>query len=98
MNTGVASRRYAKALLAYAKADGKEEQVYEEVKMLAASYADVPGLRRAIENPVLDAEKKLDLLREAAGGKDVSKELMMNWVIFQITELRKGFLKWQSNK
>ena len=76
MNTGVASRRYAKALLAYAKADGKEEQVYEEVKMLAASYADVPGLRRAIENPVLDAEKKLDLLREAAGGKDVSKELM----------------------
>ena len=96
MNTGVASRRYAKALLAYAKADGKEEQVYEEVKMLAASYADVPGLRRAIENPVLDAEKKLDLLREAAGGKDVSKELMrfFNLVLEGRREKYLQFMAW----
>ena len=96
MNTGVASRRYAKALLAYAKADGKEEQVYEEVTMLAVSYADVPGLRRAIENPVLDAEKKLDLLREAAGGKDVSKELMrfFNLVLEGRREKYLQFMAW----
>lgn len=75
MNTGVVSMRFAKALIAYAKANGKEGQVYEEMKTLATYYTDVPDLRRAIENPVLDADKKLDLLCEAAGGKNVSDEL-----------------------
>ena len=45
MNTGVVSMRYAKALLAYADAQGKEDQVYEEVKTLADHYVTVPGLR-----------------------------------------------------
>ena len=35
MNTGVVSMRYAKALLAYAKAQKVEDRVYEEVKTLA---------------------------------------------------------------
>ena len=47
MNTGVVSMRFAKALLAYAKANGKEGQVYEEMKSLASHYTDVPDLRRA---------------------------------------------------
>ena len=76
MNTGVVSMRFAKALLAYAKANGKEGQVYEEMKSLASHYTDVPDLRRAVENPVLDADKKLDLLREASGGEKVSNELL----------------------
>ena len=54
MNTGVVSMRYAKALLAYAKAQKVEDRVYEEVKTLAGHYVSLPDLRRAIENPVLD--------------------------------------------
>lgn len=76
MNTGVVSMRYAKALLAYAEGQKVEDRVYEEVKTLAANYVNVPDLRRAIENPVLDAKRKCELLREASGGKDVSEELM----------------------
>lgn len=76
MNTGVVSMRYAKALLAYAKAQKVEDRVYEEVKTLAGHYVSLPDLRRAIENPVLDMQSKCDLLREASGGKDVSQELM----------------------
>ncbi len=34
MNTGVVSMRYAKALLAYAKAQKVEDRVYEEVKRM----------------------------------------------------------------
>ena len=75
MNTGVVSKRYAKALLAYADAQGKEDQVYDEVKTLADHYVEVPGLRHAVENPVLDIESKLKLLQEAAGGETVSEEL-----------------------
>ena len=42
MNTGVVSRRFAKALLAYAKGEGLEDKVYKEVKTLAAHFAEVP--------------------------------------------------------
>ena len=75
MNTGVVSRRYAKALLAYAKTRKVEDKVYEEVRDLAQGYLNIPGLRRAIENPVLDAEKKEKLLCEATGKEKVSDEL-----------------------
>ena len=95
MNTGVASMRYAKALLAYAKAQGKEDTVYKEAKCLAVHYAEVPGLHRAIENPVLDAEKKLNLLCEAAGGQGVSEELKR---FFQLVlkEKREKFLQFMT--
>ena len=75
MNTGVISRRYAKALLAYAKEAGKDNKVYAEAQVLSQRFVDVPGLRHAIENPVLDIRTKLKLLREGAGGNGLSKEL-----------------------
>lgn len=76
MNTGVVSVRYAKALLAYAKAQGKAEQVYEEVERLSRCFLQLPRLQRAIDNPVLSAGDKLRLLQEAAGGENVSQELL----------------------
>ena len=74
MNIGVVSKRYAKALLDFAIAKGNEEKIYKEVKTLAGHFANVPDLKRTVENPVLTRKMKLDLLVEAAGGKDVSEE------------------------
>lgn len=68
--------RYAKALLAYAKAQGKEKQVYEEVKCLQRSFLRLPRLQRVMANPVLPAAEKVRLLQEAAGGAGVSDELL----------------------
>ena len=76
MNTGVVSKRFAKALLLYSMQQGREDKVYEEVETLAQSYNEVPKLRKAVDNPVLEKDKKLALLKEAAGGKGVSDELM----------------------
>ena len=76
MNTGVISVRYAKALLEYAQAQGVEDKVYGEMKTLAARFAQVPDLRRSVENPVLDADTKIGLLQEAVGKKNASKELL----------------------
>ena len=45
MDIGVVSKRYAKALLAYAKAQGKEDTVYNEVRLLAGHLMAVPELR-----------------------------------------------------
>lgn len=92
MNTGVVSMRYARALLAYAKGQKVEDRVYEEVKTLAANYVNVPDLRRVIENPVLDAKRKCELLREASGGKDVSEELMRFFALV-LDERREKFLQ-----
>ena len=75
MNIGVVSKRYAKALLDFAIAKGNEEKIYKEVKTLAGHFANVPDLKRTVENPVLTRKMKLDLLVEAAGGKDVSEEM-----------------------
>lgn len=75
MDIGVVSKRYAKALLAYAKAQGKEDTVYNEVRLLAGHLMAVPELRRALENPILDVQRKMALLCEAARGTSVSEEL-----------------------
>ena len=76
MDIGMVSVRYAKALLAFAKENGKEEQVYAEVKALADRYAQLTRLKKAIENPVLAEDKKLALLIEVANcGNGVSNEL-----------------------
>ena len=95
MNTGVVSRRYAKALLAYVKAVKKEDRVYEEVKMLASYFERVAGLRHAVENPVLDIPTKLKLLREAAGGAKVSQELMRFFSLV-LEEKREKFLQFMT--
>lgn len=95
MNTGVVSRRFAKALLAYAKGEGLEDKVYKEVKTLAAHFAEVPALRRAIENPVLERSKKLELLCEASGGKDVSP-VMMRFLSLVLEDRREKFLQFMT--
>ena len=95
MNTGVVSRRYAKALLAYVKLAKKEDKVYEEVKALAHNFVGIADLRHAVENPVLDAQTKLKLLQKAAGGDGVSKELMRFFTLV-LGEKREKFLQFMT--
>ena len=76
MNTGVVSRRFAKALLDYATSNQNEEKVYGEAKVLAKNFFLLPDLMKAINNPMIAKDKKLNLLKEAAGGKNVSENLM----------------------
>lgn len=92
MYIGVFSMRYAKALLAYSNENGVEDKVYEEALKLAESFLQVPQLRQALENPVLPVETKLQLVAEAAGGGNVSKELK-RFVELVLTERREKFLQ-----
>ena len=74
MNTGVISKRYAKALYMYAEKAGKLKQVYDEMSVMANNYLLIPGLRKALDNPLLPMNDKIKLLCNAAGGK-VSQEV-----------------------
>lgn len=92
MNTGVIATRYAKALLEYAKMQGKEENVYVEVKALARHYSDMPDLKRAIDNPVLSVKDKLDVLLKATEGKPASEEIK-RFLALVLKERREKFLQ-----
>ncbi|MDU1892776.1 MAG: F0F1 ATP synthase subunit delta [Dysgonomonas sp.] len=69
MNEGMISKRYAKALLQYAIDQKVEDTIFDEMKKLAATYASEPKLRMAMDNPMLNKEDKLGLLKAAIGGK-----------------------------
>ena len=95
MYIGVVSMRYAKALLAYADDAKVEDAVYREALLLKDSYAQVPELRQAMDNPVLAPDVKLKLVVEAAGGK-VTKELE-RFVQLVLKEKREKFLQFMIN-
>ena len=69
MDSGVISVRYAKALLESAIQLKKEDAVYAEMQALSTSYLQIPQLRFTIDNPTLDNDKKLALLKTACGGE-----------------------------
>ena len=76
MNIGAISKRYAKALLAYASENGKEDLVYTQVKSFVGQFRKIEDLKKALESPALAKEKKLRLLNEAAANMQTCPELM----------------------
>ena len=74
MYIGVIAKRYAKALLDYALEEGVEQQVYDEVLRLIASYRAADELREVLSDPLLPKERKLGVLLEAVkqDGQEVS--------------------------
>lgn len=74
MNEGMISKRYAKALLQFAAEKKSEDTLFSEMKKLVAAFSAEPRLRTAMDNPTLNADDKLGLIKAAAGGK-ISEEL-----------------------
>ena len=72
MDLGTISSRYARALFSLAKEKGQEEAVYEDIRMLNASFTLAPTLKAALCNPIVSAEKKEELLIDA-GGRETSE-------------------------
>ncbi len=67
MNEGLIPQRYAKALYKLAVERGNTEKVYLEMKTVANSFADNPGLQKILSNPYVKREDKAKLLISAAG-------------------------------
>jgi len=73
MNSGTISMRYVRALFSYALENKVEDKVFAEMKNLSDNFAGNIHLRSTLDNPVLNANDKLNLIKAAAGG-NVSKE------------------------
>ena len=69
MDNGLIPHRYAKALYKYAMEHGTAEAVYEEMKVVIASFQDNPRLAKVLANPFVSNSEKYELLKAAAGDK-----------------------------
>lgn len=58
------ARVYAKALLDFAKEIGKVEEVRKDMKLVYQVVASAPDLQVMLKSPVINADKKIGVLRE----------------------------------
>lgn len=58
MDTGLISRRYAKALAEYSASIGEESLVYEQLRPFAGQFDYLPQVREAVLSPSLPIEEK----------------------------------------
>lgn len=69
MDNGLIPRRYAKALYKFAAEHGTTKEVYDEMKVVIASFTSNPDLQKVLSNPFVSNEDKEQLMRAAAGDK-----------------------------
>jgi len=96
MDIGIISVRYARALLKSALDQQLDQQVYQEMQLLASSYVEVPQLRHTIDNPMLAKEKKEMLLLTAIGG-DQASLLSKAFVALVLREDREDMIQFMAN-
>ena len=83
----VSHRMYARALFEAAQEAGRLDVVHEQLGDFAAAIADVPELRRVLENPELDPQEKAAVLGEILGDAD---ELLRNFLLLVSEKGRAG--------
>ena len=96
MDIGIISVRYARALLKSAVDAKLDQQVYQEMQLLARSFVEVPELRHTIDNPMLVKEKKEILLLTAIGG-DSASPLAKAFVALVLKEDRENMIQFMAN-
>ena len=62
MDSGLIARRYASALLMYARKHGVEKPIYASAQAVARNFAQYPALRDILGNPLMSHRKKTDIL------------------------------------
>lgn len=62
MDTGLISRRYAKALAEYSASLGEEAKVYEQLRFFTGQFDYRPEVREAVLSPSLSDDEKADVI------------------------------------
>ena len=88
--------RYAKALMQYAKDTGKEDELYQDMRMLSRSLEKYPDLRSALENPLLSMREKFSLICTAAVGKGTAGREFSRFITLLLKMRRENLLQYIS--
>ncbi|MBS5637434.1 MAG: F0F1 ATP synthase subunit delta [Bacteroides sp.] len=97
MEVGILSMRYAKAIIEYAQEKGLEDRLYQEFLTLSHSFCEQPGLREALDNPVITTKEKLALVCTAADGDGKSTREFVHYrldasVATQLKRVKQQFI------
>lgn len=93
MDIGTISVRYAKALIAYAKEEGVEDILFREIETLSRNFTAYPQLRNALDNPVLKAKDKQDLIIAAAVGSAEPSPAFVRFIRLVLSGRRELYLQ-----
>lgn len=94
MDIGTISMHYAKALIAYAQEEGVEDRLYQEIKTLSKSFAKFPQLRESLDNPILKAKDKSELIFVAAVGDAEPSAAFVRFIQLVVKRHRETFLQY----
>ena len=92
MEVGILSMRYAKAMIEYAQEKGVEDKLYQEFLTLSYCFCAQPGLREALDNPVISTKEKLALVCTAADGNGKSTREFVHFITLVLRNRREGSL------
>ncbi|MDR1415566.1 MAG: ATP synthase F1 subunit delta [Odoribacteraceae bacterium] len=95
MDEGLISRRYAKALFRYAGEREERRLIYGKMKLFQENDARHPGLRKALQNPMMPAKTKEELLATAVGIQAAGQEMpaLRLWIRLLIRNRREMHAK-----
>lgn len=96
MEVGILSMRYAKAVIEYAQEKDLEDTLYQEFLTLSHSFLVQPGLREALDNPVVTTKEKLSLVCTAADGDGKSTREFIRFITLVLRNRREGYLQFIS--
>ena len=96
MEVGILSMRYAKAMIEYAQEKGVEDKLYQEFLTLSYCFCAQPGLREALDNPVISTKEKLALVCTAADGNGKSTREFVHFITLVLRNRREGYLQFIS--
>ncbi len=91
MNDGLIPNRYAKALYKYALEQGAAKDVYAEMKRLSDSYAELPELKRTVDNPFLPVVDREKVLLSASGAQ--KNGCFGKFILMVIKNNRESFMR-----
>ena len=96
MVVGIHSLRHAKAMIEDAQEKGVEDKLYQEVLTLSYCLCAQPGLREALDNPVISTKEKLALVCTAADGNGKSTREFVHFITLVLRNRREGYLQFIS--
>ena len=73
-----------------------EDRLYQEFLTLSHSFSEQPGLREALDNPVIMTKEKLALVCTAADGDSKSTREFVRFITLVLRNRREGYLQFIS--
>ncbi|MDE5900795.1 MAG: ATP synthase F1 subunit delta [Muribaculaceae bacterium] len=92
MDQGLIPRRYAKALLSFAREKQCEGQLYELMLQLESAFAANQRFQSVLANPHVETADKLGLIRTAVG-EDLESDVFADFLKLLVVNKRLGVLR-----